>query len=291
MKYLIQLLILVLFLISCQQKQKTNSEVYAIADEAKMVEKSYSENLKSPPPPPPPPAEQDKQATNSNVANKKKIIKDGRMGIKVADLTQSKGQVDSFVKKYGGYYDNESLNNSDYESVYTLKIRIPSVDFEHFIADLETGGGIMMYKDIDARDVTEEYTDTEGRLQTKRNYLTRYTELLKQAKKVSDILEIEEKIRGLQEEIDSSIGRLKFLDDQVGFSTLALSLTKELEFKFNPIKRDSFGESLKQSLSNGWYDFVDFILFLIKIWPLWIIIFTIRFFWKKFRYRRKGKTN
>jgi hypothetical protein len=109
------------------------------------------------------------------------------------------------------------------------------------------------------------------------------------AKSVKEILEIEEKIRRLEEEIESTTGRLKYLSDQVDYSTLDLTISKHKDFKYNPAARDKFSERLKQSLSKGWFGFVDFLLFIIKIWPFWIIIALVLYFWKRYKRTKKKK--
>ena len=83
--------------------------------------------------------------------NKKKIIKDGRMGLKVTDLEKTKTRIDTLVRNFGGYYANENFSNTDWESSYNLKIRLPFSNFEKFIAVIESGIGEVQYKGIDPR--------------------------------------------------------------------------------------------------------------------------------------------
>ena len=224
-----------------------------------------------------------------NDTGRKMIIKDGAMGLKVDDLDQARNNINTLVARHNGYFANEGLINSDNESAYHLKIRLPSVSFEKFIAEVESGEGEVTFKNIQARDVTAEFIDLEMRLSSKREYLKKYNDLLKQAKSVNDILEIEEKARIIQEEIESSEGRLRYLSDQVSLSTLDLTLSKEKVFKYLPSKRDNFAERLKQSLASGWHGFVDFLIFLIRLWPFWIILAIFVTLLKKFRLRRKRK--
>ena len=113
--------------------------------------------------------------------------------------------------------------------------------------------------------------------------------MLKQAKTVKEILEIEEKIRGLEEEIESTTGRLKYLNDLVDYSTLDLTISKQKEYKYNPVERDKFSERLKLALSNGWYGLVDFLLFVTKIWPFWIIASIVIYMWRRLRRKKKNK--
>lgn len=276
MKKIIPVFFLAMLIASCNQKQSENVS-YEVAD---MAEEMLPVKLPSHIAPPPIDKIEKQEVT-------KKIIKDGRIGLKVSELQKTKLQVDTLIKSHGGYYANESFNKSDWESSYNLTIRIPFLNFEKFISDVETGGGEIIYKVIAARDVTDQFIDLETRLENKRNYLKRYNDLLKKANTVKDILEIEEKIRGLEEEIESTTGRLKYLSNLVDYSTLDLTITQQKDFKFNPAKRDRFFERFKQSLSKGWFGFIDFLLFMIRIWPLWMIVALILFFLKKYKRTKK----
>jgi len=267
-------------LISCNQKLAENDS-YALGN---VEEEMIPVTRETADIPPPPIAKIEKQDDI-----RKKIIKDGRLGLLVSELEKTKSRIDILIKNHGGYYANESYNNSDWESSFNLKIRVPFTNFEKLINDIETGDGEIQYKEIEARDVTDQFIDLETRLENKRNYLIRYNDLLKQAKNVNEILEIEEKVRGLEEEIESTTGRLKYLGDLVDYSTLDLTISRKKEFKYNPVNRDKFSERIKQSLSKGWYGFVDFLLFVIKIWPFWILVTLIIYFWRKFKKRRNKK--
>ena len=220
---------------------------------------------------------------------KKKIIKDGRLGMDVKNLSASKTNIDTIVRNLGGYYDNESLSNNDFATAYDLKIRIPSDKFEILIEKIESGEGEVSYKEIDARDVTEEFIDLETRLGNKQKYLTRYQELLRNAKNIKEILDIEEKIRVLEEEIESTTGRLKYLNDQVNYSSLELNISQKKAFKYTPPFRQNFFEKLKQSLSRGWYGFVDLFFFLLSNWAVLILLAVLIWLWIKYRKRRKSR--
>jgi len=282
MKQIILLVILAFMITSCQQNNRDQSAYDMAGSEGEIALMTKESQIA-------PASTSSTDIIETTEVNKKKIIKDGRLGIKVTELEKAKSRIDTMVKNNGGYYANENFNNTDYEASYNLRVRIPTDKFEKFIAEVESGDGEILYKQVDARDVTDQFIDLETRLQTKRNYLTRYRELLKQAKSVKEILEIEEKIRGLEEEIESTTGRLKYLGDLVDYSSLDLMISKRKDFKYTPGERDKFTERLKQSLSKGWIGFVDFLLLLIRIWPFWIIAAVLFYFWKRFKNRKKIK--
>jgi hypothetical protein len=214
---------------------------------------------------------------DNSTVNKKKIIKDGNISVKTNDINASKKGIDDLLKKLNAYYESEDLQNNDQTISYDLKIRVPAENFEKLISSIENGKDEIKSKTIQARDVTEEYVDIETRLINKREYLKRYKELLSKASTVKDILAIEENIRTLQEEIESKEGRLKYIRDQVSFSTLEINLYKDKEFIYKPQPQDKFSERVKKSLSNGWTLVVDLVLWTITIWP-YLILTLVAFF-------------
>jgi hypothetical protein len=221
-----------------------------------------------------------KEKTNTTT---KKIIKDGNMSIKVEHLDSAKRYMDKIIKHFGAYYEQEEFTNYEKITRYGLKIRVPSNQFEKFLAAAEKGDGEIRDKSINVRDVTDEYTDTEIRLNTKQLFRKRYYELLTKAGKVDDMLAIEENIRVLQEDIESFEGRLKLMNDQISYSTLDLNLFTEKETVV--VKDKTFGEKVKTNLKNGWGSVVSFVLWLIQQWPWFLVaavlLFMIRRFWKK----------
>ncbi len=213
--------------------------------------------------------------------NKKKIIKDGSLSIRSKDIYSSKKSIDNIIKRLDAYCETDEFVNSEIQTSYDLKIRIPSQNFEKFIASIESGKDEITHKSIEARDVTEEYIDTETRLNNKKEYLKKYKELLSKAKTIKDILDIQENIRILQEEIESKEGRLKYLKDQIAFSTLNITLFKDKAFVYKPQEEAKFSERVKNSLNNGWTSVVDFVLGTITIWPYLVVIIVAMLFAKR----------
>ncbi|OAQ39190.1 hypothetical protein A5893_11020 [Pedobacter psychrophilus] len=217
----------------------------------------------------------------------KKIIKDGSLSIKSKNIGESKKNIDAVLKTMNAYYETENLQNDNNQASYDLKIRIPSVNFEKLISAIEKGNDEVLNKNIQARDVTEEFVDLTSRLESKQAYLIRYKALLSKASTIKDILEIEEKIRVIQEEIESAQGRLKYLKDQVSFSSLSVNLFQEKEYVYKPNGEDSFLERFKKSVANGWEAVVGFLLLLISVWPFLILIVIGVYLFKRYRFINK----
>ncbi len=234
-------------------------------------------------------ANEEASLKNNNKASK--IIKDASLTVKTADIQASKKNLNELIKRFNGYYEKEDLINDDYTTSYNLKIRVPSKDFENFITTIESGKEEIKNKSIQARDVTEEFIDIESRLNNKKEYLSRYKVLLGKANSIKDILDIQENIRTIEEEIESTAGRLKYLNDQITYSNIDLNLFKEKDYTFKRTSKGSFFERLKSSLSNGWIAIGDFMLWLISIWPFLIIIVSVIWLTRKYLKKRKTSNN
>jgi hypothetical protein len=225
---------------------------------------------------------------NTDVVNiQKKVIKTGNFTIKSEDIKASKSALDELLKKYGAYYNNESLNNDNTAIRYNLIIRVPSDKFELLVKGIEGSKDEIIERNIYAEDVTEEYVDIETRLATKRDYLNRYRQLLSKANSIKEILEIEENIRVIQEEIESSEGRLKYLTNQVNLSTLNIHLFENKPYEYKPAKEDSFFERVKFALGSGWKGIVDFIIWILAQWPFWLVCILLLPFIRKFIKKRR----
>ena len=245
--------------------------------------------------PPPPPSMSGAMATGQLEAaveqnvTERKLIKNGSMDLVVENLEQTRNEVLNLIEKHGGYCANEQYSSWEHSSAYNLTVRIPCGNFDSFVSDVEAGKGKIESKSMYINDVTAEYIDLETRLDTKRSYLKRYKELLKSAKSVQEIVSIEDKIRSLEEEIDSTVGQLKYLSNQVAYSTLHLNIRHD-DANYDPHHPEhsqSVAQRLWQSLQGGFRGFIDFLFFLVRIWPAWIAILLI--FWLVRRARSKNE--
>ena len=210
--------------------------------------------------------------------SKTKLIKDGRISLEADNIAEAKSAIDAMVKNHGGYYESENYN-SNYVKTYELKVRIPSQKFDHFVTDVESTNEYISHKELKVRDVNRQFVDLEIRLESKKNYLVRYRELLKKANTIAEILSIEGQIRNIEEEIESTTGQLKYLSDQVDFSTLSITIRQN--DKYSEPQGGLFFKRLKNSLVSGWNGLVYFTFFIIRYWPFWLVLGFFFYLWRR----------
>jgi hypothetical protein len=295
LNFILSLLLLNLCIVSCGKSNSEsdnaieNSTTISTDDNFnssdEMVSPAEEEEEEELPPPPPEPPIESKANSSQNTKKETKIIKDGDISISCVNLYKSKKVFDKLTKKYKGYYSNEKLSKTEDELTYELEIRIPSSNFEQLVHNIENGKDEITEKNINTRDVSEEYYDLETRLENKKAYLKRYKELLNKANSIAEILAIEENIRTIQEEIESSLGRLNYLKDQIGYSTLNIYLSSEV-YHSNTGKSPGFFTKIGSSLGNGIELIMSFLFWIISIWPIDILIILIAIWFNK---KRKKK--
>ena len=213
-----------------------------------------------------------------------KIIKEAWVNIKVDNYKESIVKVKSAVEKHTAYISKEAEYNSDYAIGNRLTIRVPKEKLDTLIADIVTIAEIVESKNIEAKDVTEEYVDITARLKTKKEVEKRYLQLLNSARTVSDVLNVERELQNIREEIESAEGRLKYMDNRESLSTIYLEINEELP----TVNNFRFFDKLGEGIGIGWKVFLNIILAIIYIWPLALIGITVWILIRR-RIRKKRK--
>lgn len=226
---------------------------------------------------------------NDEVKIPEKIIKKANISFEVKNYKKSKVAIDMYVKKWKAYISNENEINENYRINNDIVIRVSKKNFELLVKDIMSESKKTDYKRISATDVTEEYVDIVSRLKTKKEVEKRYYDILNKAKTISEILMVEEKIRYLREEIEAKEGKLKYIDDRVGFSTINLSMYETLDFEYVAEASPNFFEKLSEAVHTGWKGLLGLIIGLFYIWPLLLFFAVVLFFVLK--YIKKNKIN
>jgi hypothetical protein len=221
----------------------------------------------------PPPKQAESQS-------ERKLIKTGSLSLTVANVSATSKEIHMLCAQYHAYVSSETQTRYDQRLEYDQVIRIPAANFDGFIARVEALGKEIGNKNIETSDVTEEFIDKEARLKTKRELESRYREILKQAKEVSDILSIEAQLNNVRSDIESMEGRLKFLNSQVSYSTLTLSFHERIGVE------SGFGSKTIAAFGHGWDAFLVLIIALVNLWPFLLIAAIAIIAVGKFKLRR-----
>jgi Domain of unknown function (DUF4349) len=233
-----------------------------------------------------------KQLTENNTYNtqdKRMIIRSGTMSMEVDKYDETESKIKDIVKNFNGYLTNTTSKlNTDGKKQGSITIRVASENFDAMIADLSKIGKVMN-QNISGKDVTEEYMDADARLKTQRELESRLLKLLEEkTAKLTDVVEVEQKLASVRENIEKTEGRMKYLKDQASYSTLTVSV-----YEPSMLVTSSgggffyeLGEAVKKGLSGFTSVLAGLITVVIALLPLIIIAliviyFVVRYFKKK----------
>ena len=119
----------------------------------------------------------------------------------------------------------------------------------------------------------------------------RYLDLLKQAKNVQEILNVQNEVNSIQEDIESAAGRIEFLSHSSTYSTINLTYFQVLNAAAKNNGEASFGTKVWQSFKNGWDWIGNVFVGIISIWPLFLLGFACWVAYKKWLVGKPQKRN
>lgn len=154
----------------------------------------------------------------------KKLIYKANLNMEVADYGEAQTEVRNMITLAGGYIIEFSENMSDYEQGGTFVLKVPASGFSSFLNNLEKVKHEKLQSSIQGQDVSEEYVDLEARLTAKQLMETQYIEFMKKATKSADLVAFANQLGAIQEQIEQIKGRMRYIDQNVSFSTVELRL-------------------------------------------------------------------
>lgn len=211
--------------------------------------------------------------------NTRKLIAKGSVQIESEKPEEYRTMLSSLAKQTNFYVSSEDESSYNNTKHYTLTVRIPSKNFNLFVDKLENEKGKVISKSISVEDVTAEFLDTQKRIENKKTLESRFISLLKIAKIMKDIIELEREINEVRNEIESMEGRIKYLANQISFSTLDLTISSPYDDKY---ELPGFFERLTSSFSSGWSLFLSIVFGIVNIWPFLFLVPISIFQYRKF---------
>lgn len=130
-------------------------------------------------------------------------------------------EVIKLAESYGGYALQYSSNGS-------VQLKIPAEKLKQFLFNLRNQSQNYS-EEVSAQDVTEDFTDTEIRMENSLKMRVRLLEILKTAKTLEETLKVEAELSKISESIERFEGRLKYLSSAVQLSSVHVQVRQKWE--------------------------------------------------------------
>jgi hypothetical protein len=191
------------------------------------------------------------QTTVADIAPEqtRKIIKNGNVSLKAADVQTKMQEITALVGNSGGYVESSYVDNivqpismeanqnakaavETTTMIANMTIKVPAEKFESSFQTI-IGMGKLVNQSSNSNDITSQYKDIEARVVNLKVQEKHLQEIMTKATNVEDTLKVEVELNRVRTEIDIMTGNLKNWDQLVEYSTLYINMTevKEAELK------------------------------------------------------------
>lgn len=226
-----------------------------------------------------------------------KIIYKGSFNYEVKDYEQTQNQIKALVTSSGGYIMQfeERENPSSHMKSGLFTIKVPSDEFGGLLQSLEKIPAENVVKSVTGQDVTEEYVDLSSRLKAKELVESRLLTFMEKATKTDELLAFSQELAKVQEEIEKIKGRMRYLDQNVAFSTIDIRIQEvaDGQISFQGTNKGPFSSQINKvftgSIQTAITIFQGIFLFVVAVLPFLLIavVFGVPIWWILRKRRRR----
>lgn len=215
-----------------------------------------------------------------SAAADRKIIRNADLTIEVASPTETQHRIVSIAEMYGGFVvTSEAKQREGGEPAnrmldIRLVVRIPENQFGGALDRIRGLATNLAHESVTGQDVTEEFIDLEARIKTQKALEAQFLQIMRQAGKIVDALEVQRQIADVRTEIERLEGRKRFLENRSSLSTITVNIQAPkpiitvTETGFRQSVRDSVSDSVE--LGSGIVLF--FVRFAIVMVPVTLLV-------------------
>ncbi len=197
---------------------------------------------------------QSTQLSNSSALENVKLVYTGNLSIESKDFTASTEEIWSLVEEMGGYFSSHQEERYGSFHVMYYTIRIPSEKYYTFL-ELVGDSNHVTSSSTEVEDISMEYYDSQGRLETQELKMARLQAMIEQAETMEDLITLESAISETQWMIDNLSGKMKQYDSLVDYATITMTLREVQELSSIEAAPTTFFHRIGDSFERGTSDF------------------------------------
>ena len=204
----------------------------------------------------------------ASIGTDRKIIRNGELILETDSPVDGQRAITAIAESHGGFVvtsefkRNEAKDQSSPNQTVTVIVRVPSAQFLATMEQIRSVGSRIVQERLTGQDVSEEYLDLEARIRTKKALEAQFLEIMKQARKVSDALEVQSQLADVRTEIERFEGRRRFLENQSALSTITATL--QMPAPLVVATTTGFSHSVKQAFGDAVDTAVAILLFFVQ---------------------------
>jgi uncharacterized protein DUF4349 len=207
------------------------------------------------------------QSQSMAEAMNRKILRNAELTLEVPDPSAAQRKITSIAESLGGFVvtseskQRQSGDSGKQELEVNVVVRIPAPQFGSALDQIRAQGSRVIQEKTTGQDVTEEFIDLEARIKMQKALELQFLEIMKQASKVADALEVQRQIADVRTEIEKLEGRKRFLENRASLSTITVSLQTPAAIA---VSTSGFGRNIREAVAESVTVASGIVLFLIR---------------------------
>ena len=153
------------------------------------------------------------------------VISTAQMSLEVADVTKAHDDIGRLASEAGGFITESSVSHGDGTETGSVTIRVPAKQYQPLLSKISKLGKVIQ-KQESGQDVTEEFVDLQSRIRNLNREEQAFLVVMDKARKVTDILAVENELSRVRGEIEQATGRVKYLQNQVALATITVHISE-----------------------------------------------------------------
>ena len=207
------------------------------------------------------------QSQSMAEAMNRKILRNADLTLEVPDPSATQRKITSIAESLGGFVvtaeskQRQSGDSGKQELEVNVVVRVPAPQFGSALDQIRAQGVRVIQEKTTGQDVTEEFIDLEARIKTQKALELQFLEIMKQANKVADALEVQRQIADVRTEIEKLEGRRRFLENRASLSTITVTLHSPTAIA---VSTSGFGRNIREAVADSVTVASTIVLFLIR---------------------------
>lgn len=240
------------------------------------------------------------QSNADSVTVQRMVVKNAQLSIVVIEPAVAMDEIMSMAEDMGGFVVSSNLWQTTLGSGATvdqasITIRVPAERLDEALAQIKAGAGEVRSESVSGEDVTSQYTDLQSRLRNLEAAETQLAEIMEEARKTEDVLQVYDNLVSVREQIEVIKGQMQYYEQAAALSSISIDIIADEADQ--PIQIGGWqpvgvAKDAVEALINFLQGFINFLIWLaIFLLPvIFVIGVPLTFLWRGLRnWRRKRK--
>lgn len=255
-------------------------------------------------------------ASNAFDDNTHKFIRTAKTRFKVKNTVSATQAIEDIAIKNKGFIIKSAINNQNsysetiniskdsaivnyyFNLISSIELKIPASSLDSVLRQIAPLALMVEYRTIEAEDVTIRLmTDQLAQIRLGKRQKRISNAINTTGRRLNDVMSADDALDATLEEADRKTISEYDINEQIAFSTIKIDLYQDnIEYSEKILRNattkeytPSFGLKLIDSLSGGWNILSAILLFLVNIWPIFILFAIGAFVYIKIKRRNANK--